>query len=129
MKRFLVTCVLALVAVWMPAGTGEAYDYYLGSYDNGQVAYLVTDSVRWSNYEDGGDIYRCRVKAVDPDSDRYDVVYYDVIYYQVLTVMKNGQGCYNLRTQQQFFESHPVERNLVEYIGTYREGQGKRRNG
>jgi len=129
MKRFLVTCVLALVAVWMPAGTGEAYDYYLGSYDNGQVAYLVTDSVRWSNYKDGGDLYRCRVKAVDPDSDRYDIASYEVLYYQVLMMWKDGEVVYSWRMPPSYLDSHPVERNLLEYIGTYREGQGKRRNG
>jgi hypothetical protein len=129
MKRFLLMCVLAVAAVLLPASVSEAYDYYLGSYENGQVAYLVTDSMRWSNYEDGGDIYRCRVKAVDPDSDRYDIVTYEALYYQVLVLRKNGDVFYSWRMSPKFLDSHPVEKNLLEYIGTYREGQGKRRNG
>ena len=126
MAVFLMVLALVLGA----QSRMEAADFYLGDYPDGTTAYLMTDSVKESVYdrEEGGERYDCWVKIVNPKDVDYETTHYTITYFQVLSMTRDGNVLYTLRTQQEFFENHPVERNLVSYINRhYRDPYGKSR--
>ena len=121
-----------ITAIFLIAGTQQAIaaDFYLGNYSDGTTAYLMTDSVKESVYnrDEGGEMYDCWVKIVDPNAADYDTIHYTITYFQVLTMTRDGNNLYTLKTQSAFFENNPVERNLVEYINRhYLDPYGKTR--
>ena len=122
--------LMALALVLGVQSRMEAADFYLGDYPDGTTAYLMTDSVKESVYdrEEGGERYDCWVKIVNPKDVDYETTHYTITYFQVLSMTRDGNVLYTLRTQQKFFENHPVERNLVGYINRhYRDPYGKSR--
>ena len=97
-------------------------DYYLGEYDNGQEAYLVTESIEY--YEDvvhgcvDGHGYTCRVKAVYKNSNQYDNVYYKYREGQTVNLSRNGKWLFGLRTMHTMYdnpETNP-EAHLCVYL-------------
>ncbi|WP_027396246.1 hypothetical protein [Anaerovibrio lipolyticus] len=104
----------------------EASDFYLGEYSDGNTAYLMTGSIKESSGYDGGDRYDCYVKIVIPNADDYETTHYSISYNQVLSMQRDGEYLYTLRTMYDFFTTHPVEKNLVSYINKhYRVPYGK----
>ena len=123
MKKIL--CSLLIIVAVIFAGNlqsrADAADYYLGEYETGQIAYLDTTSIRDSQTTRNGywesNNYSCIVKAVNNDSNKYDSISYEVICAQSVLLRKNGQPCYNsLREIKPYFDTHPVEKALVDYI-------------
>lgn len=57
---FMMLLVLSIFLVGNQINKAEASDYYLGVYDNGQEAYLITETLKYSPYrsaEDGAGKY------------------------------------------------------------------------
>ena len=126
----LIIFVFVITLTTFAYKSAEAADFYLGEYPDGTTGYLMTDSLKESIYDrqEGGERYDCWVKIVTPNAVDYDTTHYTVIYFQVLTMKRDGENLYTLRTQQNFFNNNPVERNLVEYINRhYRDPYGKSR--
>lgn len=120
MKKVL--CAFLLTVVMILAGNpAEAADVYLGEYETGQIAYLDTTSIRDSQTYKNGELesnnYDCYVKALYKGSDKYEIISYEVIFSQSVFLRKNGNACYRLLKEiQPYYDSHPVEKALVEYI-------------
>ena len=129
-KLFLaLTLVAALISIGYQSRTAEAADYYLGVYDDGKEAYLMTETLRFEKYayvEDGPGRYYCSVKAVAPRAQSYDTVYYVIDFGQMGAIAtKNGRP-YN-RHEMQSLRQQPnsVEMKLINYIKAYHENQGR----
>ena len=101
---------------------GEAADYYLGTYEDGREAYLMDEDIEIfqmfsRNGTPEGKEYQCTVKAVNPaKTTDFEYVFYSVTCSQFLGMQQDGEQLYNLRTQHEFFESHPVEKALAKYL-------------
>lgn len=127
------TIMAIWVAVFVLIGSQghrvEAADYYLGTYNNGQEAYLVTESIEEEeiiarNGEWAADKYYCTVKAVTPGVDTWEPVEYVVTYWSQTgfsEMEKNGTKVYMLRSRTKYLKENPVERNLVAYFSEYRK--------
>ena len=106
----------------------EAADFYLGEYSDGNTAYLMTESVREMPDYKGGEYYVCYVKIVIPNAADYETTQYNIGYNQVISMQRDGEYLFTLRTMQNFFDTHPVEKNLLSYINKhYRDPYGKQR--
>lgn len=77
MKR-IMSCILIVFILLMDGSFSkqvEASDYYIGKYNDGNEAYLVTDSINETLMSHNGyfDGYRydCKVKSVFPDTREY----------------------------------------------------------
>ena len=131
-QNIIILLIAAFIAVVGEIGQAEAADFYIGEYGNGDAAYLETDSIRDYQVTRNGywvcDEYECQIKAVKPNSDKFNRIFYKVTYSEGLIefmVSKNGQNLYDKHTMTDFLKNHPVERNLVEYFRSLRRSQGK----
>ena len=81
-KQLLATMILTvtLILVGGQSNQAEAADYYVGTYKDGNDAYLMTETIRHTEAAPGGaysGTYDCRVKAVKGSS----VTYIDYHFY------------------------------------------------
>lgn len=91
MKKFLTMTAFVLSAFILQMPQAAASDYYVGEYNGGWKAYLMTEtiSIERRDYMD----YSCRVKAVRGN----DIVYIDYSFWEdrqrrVIEHFKNSQG-------------------------------------
>ena len=99
-------------------------EHFLGVYDNGQEAYLLTDSVQYISevHADGtSNGYSCVVKSVAPFLGKVEYDYYELTWYQVEALVKNGKG-YDLKGMSKLYEMpNSVEMKLIYYLRDLRD--------
>ena len=98
-------------------------EYFLGTYDDGRKAYLLTDTVEYFTkmHEDGEEKgYTCNVKSVDSSGNAY-YDRYELRWYQSELLNKNGEG-YGLNRMSQIYKMpDSVEMQLIAYLRERRE--------
>ena len=117
MKNFISALTFTLaVVVFFPTMTCEATDYYIGVYDDGSEAYLMTETIKDRSEYDYLE-YSLQVKAVYNSSS---VKYVDYIIEAgpVFEVTKNGKY-YSFRQVDKIFPEGTVERNILQFL-TYK---------
>ena len=129
-KLFLaLTLVAALISIGYQSRTAEAADYYLGVYDDGQEAYLMTETLRFEKYayeEDGPGRYYCSVKAVSPRYQNYDTIYYVIDFGQMGAIItKNGRAYDRHEMQRVRQQPNSVEMKLIDYVRAYHANNGR----
>lgn len=126
---FIMLLILSILLVGSQINKAEASDYYLGVYDNGQKAYLITETLKYSPYkyeEDGAGKYTCTVKAVFPNSNTFDKVYYEVNFGQMGAVItKNGRNYDRHEMVELRKKTNSVEMKLVDFIKYYHQQEGR----
>ena len=126
---FALTLVVALISIGFQSRTAEAADYYLGVYDDGREAYLMTDTLRFEKYayeEDGPGRYYCSVKAVGSRAQSYDTVYYVIDFGQMGAIItKNGRAYLRKEMEQVRKQPNSVEMKLIDYVKTYHSQNGR----
>lgn len=131
MKKILILVMFIASSVFVASygNTAQASDYYLGVYEDGREAYLMEEEIEIfdifsRNGTPEGKEFQCTVKAVNPSkSSDYEYMFYSVTCSQFLGMTKNDEKLYNRKTQYAYFESHPVEKNLADYIGKLYESK------
>ena len=132
MKKFLAmaTLIIGVVASqFVATSQAQAKDYYLGVYEDGREAYLMTETVKWYEENRNGYLdaqgYTCKVKAVYRDTD---VEYIDYKYmYGPHTdgLGKNGKW-YGFRDEYlrrvKNMPNHPEARLMKYLIELYNQG-------
>lgn len=131
MKR--IGCALFLLLTVIFVGSqcqyAEASDYYLGVYDNGQQAYLVTETIQFAPYrykEDGPGYYTCTVKSVDLGARSFSNVSYRIDLGQMGAIFtKNGRTFNRQEMTNILKQPNSVEMRLLAYIKSYHKQTGK----
>ena len=97
MKNFLFAAALivgVVVSQIVVPSQAQAKDYYLGVYEDGREAYLVTETVKWyEEYRNGyldAQGYTCTVKAVSRSGNVEKISYKYMYGSQVDGLCKNG---------------------------------------
>lgn len=114
--------LVSLLVMNMQIMVTEAADYYLGIYEDGREAYLMEEEIEIfdmfsRNGTPEGKEIQCTVKAVNPsNTSDFEYVFYNVTCSQFLGMKKNNEQLYTRKTQRTFFESHPVEKALADYV-------------
>ena len=122
---FALTLVAALISIGYQSRTAEAADYYLGVYDDGREAYLMTESIVFTPdtaYPDDFGKYDCKVKAVNVSSQRYSIANYAVTFGMMGPVITKSGRVYDRHEMQRLRQQpNSVEMKLVSYIEAYRK--------
>ena len=110
MKNFIsalkvLTMVLAIVSIFIPVVNCYAYDRYVGTYEDGYDAYLMTETLVGKD----GYNFRCTVKATKYD----DFVYIGYTFWL--------DGAFYVKSSQGFFGEvdkykTPVVYNLTRFV-------------
>ena len=109
-KIFILSIVLAMMMI--PAMTCQAVDRYMGTYDDGAKAYVMTETIR--RLRNGESIYNCTVKAVYSNSN-FEYIYYTIQTDPHMEVTKNGRF-YDFDECRKKFGIGTVEDNIANYI-------------
>ena len=66
MKKIFMMMIFTVTSILI-GNQVEAADYYVGIYENGQKAYLMTETIqKWNTGDSAG--FNCRVKAVNKNN-------------------------------------------------------------
>ena len=97
MKKFLFlpTLILAFMLNIFFDNPAEAKDHYLGVYEDGREAYVMTETIKYYEEHRNGYLdaqgYICTVKAVYPQSNNIEYISYKYMYGpQTDGLYKNG---------------------------------------
>lgn len=127
-QMIIITTLFFLVSVITPSflySHSEASDYYIGRYNDGNEAYLVTDTIHETimshrGYFDGYK-YDCKVKSVFPDTREYYYIDYTFPCWcpgdPAHWIKDNTE--YRKRSQSDF----PVEYALIAYFYDYSQNR------
>ena len=131
MKKFLFTATFILVVVGQLVVPSQvsAQDYYLGVYEDGREAYLMTETVKWYEEHRNGYLaaqgYTCTVKAVSRAGHVENISYKYMYGPQVDGLGKNGKW-YGFRDEYlrrvKNNPNHPKARLMKYLIERYNEG-------
>ncbi len=124
MKKFFTALTFALaVAIFLPSMNCEALDYYVGNYDDGSKAYLMTDTIKkvvtgeeWHNgrkyyaFE-----YECTIKAVYSNSSIIHISYV-VIPDPELWIVKDGKRFTRDEMKRIWNNHNSVEYRIYDYL-------------
>ena len=127
MKKFFsaLALVVALISISFQSSVAEAADYYLGVYDDGREAYLMTETITFTPdkaYPDDFGKYDCKVKAVNVSSQRYSTIDYAVTYGMMGPIITKSGRTYDRHEMQRLRQqTNSVEKKLLDYIEAYRK--------
>lgn len=108
----------------------EAKDHYLGVYEDGREAYVMTETVKYYEEHRNGYLdaqgYICTVKAVYPHSDNVEYISYKYMYGpQTDGLHKNGTF-YGFRSEYlkrlKKMPNHPETRLMNYLIDLFKQG-------
>lgn len=132
MKKFLFAAILivgVIVGQIIATSQAEAADYYLGVYEDGREAYLMTETIKWYEEQRNGYLeaqgYTCTVKAVSRSGNVEKISYKYMYGPQVDGLGKNGTW-YGFRDEYlrrvKATPNHPEARLMKYLIDRYNEG-------
>ena len=114
LKMFIMSVSVIVTMLMVPSMNCEAVDYYVGTYENGEEAYLIIESIaQWNGMNTAG--YNCRVKSVNPNSNKFTIIYYEITLEPAPLCIKNGIQMRFRGTKEDRYK-FPVESNLTEYM-------------
>lgn len=108
----------------------EAKDYYLGVYEDGREAYVIMETVKWYETYRNGYLdtqgYSCTVKAVYPNSNRFENIYYKYQYGPQTDGLDKNGVFYGFRSDYlkkiKNMPSHPEKHLMDLLIELYNQG-------
>lgn len=127
---FLTLTAVLVINFFILVNQAEAKDQYLGVYEDGREAYVMTETIKWyEEYRNGyldAQGYTCTVKAVYPNSNDVERISYKYMYGpQVDGLEKNGVF-YGFRSEYlkriKKMPNHPEKRLMDLLIDLYNQG-------
>ena len=98
----------------------ESKDHYLGVYEDGRKAYLLTDTIKYYSDPDYGEFegYTCAVKAVHKNSNNYDIINYNYRIGQTVNLSRDGKWLFNIRDMHKIYDNPEInpEAKLCIYL-------------
>ena len=111
-NAFLVLSLFLAIILCSSQSRVEARDVYVGTYNSGYDAYLMTETVHGTYY--------CTIKAVSGG----DVLYVDYQFYLIRRPSRTASALWRFKNSQGFDNlvsaSTPIENNILNYLETPR---------
>ena len=126
----LLTLIFSFTLNILFVNPAEAKDHYLGVYEDGREAYVMTETVKYYEEHRHGYLvaqgYNCTVKAVYPHSDNVEYISYKYMYGpQTDGLHKNGTF-YGFRSEYlkrlKKMPNHPETRLMNYLIDLFKQG-------
>ena len=114
MKKFLSVMFLTAILIFAGNSLVSAQDFYCGTYENGEKAYLMTETIsKYSTGDSAG--FSCRVKSVK-NNGNFSYIEYKFMTEPSQGITKNGVTLGQGRTGQLLRNENSVEYNIWNYF-------------